>query len=238
MKPILVHKGIPWILEKDDGHSQVYRHPFDPLRRLSVIDPTYTFQPSTADNYLYLMNPNVNYGSATNLDIWSLTSYLARIILKFDMTSQVPAGAIINSATLSLYWYGGSGSPEGRTYWAYRITSIDWTEGGSTWNRRYDSSHLWTTPGGDYTATDGASVVMPGAYAWIAWTVTAQVQTAVDNVGRIAHFLLKDGAEGSGNIRASFYSKEYGTAGSRPKLYVDWSAGALTYLIAPALIGL
>jgi hypothetical protein len=67
--------------------------------------------------------------------------------------------------------------------------------------------------------------------AWIAWTVTAQVQTAIDDVDRVAHFLIKDGTEGAaGDYGSRFYSREYATdTTKRPKLYVDWSP-AITYI--------
>jgi hypothetical protein len=152
------------------------------------------------------------------------------------MTSQVPAGAIINSATLSLYYYSKSGTVSGRTYWAYRITQTGWTETGSTWNK-YDGTNNWAAAGGDYTATNGASVVMPASYDWVAWTVTAQVQTAVDSVGRVAHFLVKDATEDSAAAAmAFFYSREYATdTTKRPKLYVDWTVIAVSAVINAAV---
>jgi hypothetical protein len=220
---ILSHDGILWILESDDGKNQTYRHPTDTRRKLSVIDPTYTFQPSDADTFLNKNSPNTIYGTQTYLNVYAPATAIERSILKFDMTGQIPAGVIINSATLSLYYYTiAIADPVGRTYWVYRLTQTGWTQAGASWNY-YVGTTAWATAGGDYTTTDGASVTMPAGFGWVAWTVTAQVQTAVDSVGRVAHFLVKDGAESS-NVGASFYSNNYTTdTTKRPKLYVDWT---------------
>jgi hypothetical protein len=227
-----------WILEKTGKNFVEYFHFFNRRRKLTVFtlppklkcDPTYTFQPSNADNYLECHTPNTNNGSATYLIVTSWNwppLYTRRPILKFDMSSQISSGATINSATLSLYYYNNSGDPVGRTYWAYRITQTAWTELGSTWNK-YDGTNSWTNPGGDYTTTDGASVTMPASFGWVSWNVKAQVQTAVDSVGSVAHFLIRDNDETSSSpYQAYFYSNNYTSDPSKcPKLYVDWTSGA------------
>ena len=159
-----------------------------------------------------------------------------RGILKFDMSGTIPSGATVTSAVLSLNYYGKIGTdPKTRTYYAYRITQTAWTEGtgdggpGDTsncnWNN-YDTALAWSTVGGggDYTAADGVSATVPSSYGWMDWTVTAQVQYAVNNVGRVAHFLIRDLNEDSGTeYGAKFYSKGFGTAADRPKLVVTYS---------------
>ena len=225
MAKTLLYNGIKWLLMRDDGHDRLYRHPTDPNRRLSVVDPTYTFQPSDINQYVSLASPDLNPGSNTWIIVLAgLDGYVYRTFLKFDLTGQIVVNSIINSATLSLYYYNNAGQdPVGRTYWAYRLTQTAWTELGVTWNK-YDGTNAWATAGGDYTTTNGASAVMPASYGWVAWTVTAQVQTAVDSVGRIVHFLVRDGAEtGAAIKRGYFYSRTYADTSLRPKLYVDWS---------------
>jgi hypothetical protein len=238
--PILLRDGIRWLLVSDDGKNQRYRHPTDPHRFLSVIDPTYTFQPSDADNYLYENTPNTNIGSNTSIAVDGKNLYRRHAILKFDLTSQIVAGSTINSATLSLYYYNYPfTNPSGRTFWAYRITQTAWTELGSTWNK-YDGTNSWAAAGGDYTTTNGASTTVPAGYGWMAWTVTAQVQTAVDSVGRVAHFLMRDGDEsGSTAYTALFWSNNYTTdTTKRPKLYVDWTAPVAPTVTTQAATGL
>jgi len=193
--------------------------PFGTVHAATVI-----FQPSSTDNYLRQDAATANYGGVTNVDVGSRDGARnRRSILKFDM-STIPTGATVISATLSLNYYGYAGSnPVDRTYWAYRITQTAWTELGSTWNT-YDGTNSWASVGGDYTTTDGASTTVPGSYGWMSWTVTAQVQYAMNSVGKVAHFLIRDATEDSATqYQASFHSKEFPTAASRPKLDVIYA---------------
>jgi len=200
---------------------------FLPYTRTVHASTTTTFQwpaPGTADNYLRQDAATTNYGGATNIDVESRDGARnRRSILKFDM-STIPTGATVISATLSLYYYDrGPSAPTGRTYWAYRITQTAWTEDRSTWNT-YDGTNSWASLGGDYTTTNGASTTVPGSYGWMSWTVTAQVQYAMNSVSKVAHFLIRDATEDSATrYQASFYSKEFGTPASRPKLDVTYA---------------
>ncbi|MEM3506787.1 MAG: hypothetical protein QXT31_03950 [Candidatus Bathyarchaeia archaeon] len=205
-----------------------------------TIDPaTYTFQPPTADTYInsYPDYVNYNYGGATYLEVYgyqpiSPPPYVHRALLKFDMSSVIPSGSTINSATLSLYIYATGGDVVDKTVFCYRITSTDWVEGTATgaiqsgsvcWNYRQYNTLAWSSAGGDYTTTDGASATCPSAGNWISWTVTAQVQYAVNYVGRVAHFLIRLSTENPGNGRwFQAYSKE-STNSNKPKLYVDYT---------------
>jgi hypothetical protein len=197
-----------------------------PNSRIVHASTTVTFQPSTADTYLQQDNPDVNYGSSTNLDVRSNTGGgNHRTILKFDVSSVIPNGATVISATLSLryYGYGGSNDPSGRIYNVYRLTQTAWTELGSTWNN-YTATQHWTISGGDYSTTDGASASVPSSFGWMNWAVTAQVQYAVNNVGGVAHLLIRDQGEDSAtDYHASFYSKEWTTDADRPKLEVTYA---------------
>jgi hypothetical protein len=200
---------------------------------------TYTFQPSTGDNTINVSGgyQNRNDGGDTTLKIYTHTTYRNRIILKFDVSSQVPVGATITSATLSLYLYGTQDDgPAGRTYYARRLTEVAWVEGtdtwvdwpgqvgSSSWNTQIYNTLAWTNAGGTYTTTDEASASMPATGNWASWTVTAQVQTAVDSVGRVAHFIIMDGSEGATYSGLLFYSKEYAVDTTKcPKLVVTYT---------------
>lgn len=235
-----------WLLIEKTKDKERYRHRSIPGRFRLVIyqpntvkkeiyqdgkldDPEVTKQPSDADNCLNETAPNQNYGTLTYIMLGSYENLRRRGIDKFDFSADIPAGATINSATFSLYYYGNYVDPVGRTYWAYKLTRTDWTELGSTWNK-YDGTNNWTTAGGDYVTSDpaGGSAVVPATFGWMNWDVQAIVQDAVDNVGRVAHFLIRDETEGAGaNFISYFYSKEYTTDTSlRPKLYIDYTAEA------------
>ena len=143
------------------------------------------------------------------------------------MSSTIPDGAIVTSAVLSLYFYGTSNTPAGRIYNVYRITQAGWTES-ATWNT-YDGSNAWTSSGGDYTATNHTSASVRSTYGWMNWTVTDQVQYALNSLGKISNFLIRDSVEYVNTYDAQFYSREYTTVGLRPQLTVTWiTPSALT----------
>lgn len=183
-----------------------------------------TIQPSNIDSFLDAESPNNNYGG--NAEIWVVnTAPTRRSLLKFDFTA-LPAGVAINSATLSLYRYNYTGAT-GRTYWAYRLTQTGWTEGGVTWNK-YDGTNNWTSAGGDYTATDGASQTVPAINNWMDFDVKALVEWFRDNAGSIAHFMVKDASESGTGTASLFYSKNEPTQTTlRPKLVIDYDLGTL-----------
>ena len=188
------------------------------------IDPTLTVQPSGADNTLLSGSPDNNYGSEACIYV-GYSSYVTaekyRSILRFDFSS-LPSGADISSATLSLYYYDYYNNPSGRTYWAYEVTQTAWTEMGSTWNK-YDGTNNWSTAGGDYTTTNGASKTVPASFGWMDWTVTTLAQHFQSSHNEIANFLIRDGTEGT-NALAYFYSRDEATQTTlRPELVIDYT---------------
>ena len=103
---------------------------YAPISSVQASPDTYTFQPSTADAQIYQAFAEYNYGGRTSIRVFSMAGANMRSVLKFDMSGQIPAGATVNSATLSLYYFGREASDAvGRTYWAYRITETNWVEG-------------------------------------------------------------------------------------------------------------
>ena len=184
-----------------------------------------TVQPSTADNYLLNKYPTTNSGTETGMQVASYSSSRnRRAIFTMDFSSlSIPAGSTINVATLSLY---ASYSSAGRTIEVYRVLRADWSEAQSTWNI-YKTGNNWTTAGcgsdgNDYTSVDMVSFA--GASGWNNCSVVAQVQTALDSIGSISHFLLKDSSENSATEKIQEYrTKEFSTASVRPKLYIEWT---------------
>lgn len=176
-----------------------------------------TIQPSLADTYIRQDTPTTNYGGAS-LGIQADTY---RAILKFDFSAVVPAGATITLATLSLYC----------TYWnaaatitVYRLLRTNWVEMEATWNKYKTSLGSWGTAGAlgsgvDFTPTDAATAAT--VTGWLNVTVTAQVQTALVSVGRVAHFLA------AGANADQYASREYADTAVRPKLYIEYTLPVL-----------
>ena len=128
--------------------------------------------PPSADNELENWTPDVNFGDVIGMYVRSgSTSFVARSIVKFDL-SAIPPGSRINSAYLQMYYYSAPlADPAGRTYNVYRLTE-DWTELGSTWNSR-DTGVPWTTAGGVWTTEDSSSSIVPSTTdQWMSWDVT------------------------------------------------------------------
>lgn len=183
------------------------------------------------DAWLNERRKNRNYGGDTELEVQS-SGNNRHSILKFDLTD-LPSNIVVVSANLSLYYFAkGRNDPVGRIYYCYRLVETDWVEGtkngevetGSCcWNYRQHNTLAWTTLGGTYTTTDGASAVVPSSFGWMNWNVTSQVQYAIDNTGKVVHFIILDRDEySSTKYRARFYSREYSNQELIPKLEVTY----------------
>lgn len=185
-------------------------------------------QPSGADNMLYESASTTNYGTGDIVSIGPATGARARLACMWNFSAVVPAGATITLGRLSLLTYTTLAS---RTITAYRLLRADWVEAQATWTL-YKTGSNWTTAGAlsdgnDFTSTDVATAASVAAGQWLNETVTAQVQTALDSVGGVAHFLMVD--EGASNASSNqYFSREWGTAISRPKLYIEYTVPVLT----------
>lgn len=202
-------------------------------------DSPTTIQPSTKDNYISQAVPTTNYGTTTYLLLRPTTSYLINFELEFPITwgTTIPAGAIISSAVLSIYYYyylpdSPYLNPSGRTLGAYRLLRLDWVEAEATYNI-YKTGSNWTTAGcasdgNDYTSTNGATSVIPGSYGWMTWDITEQVKTAQTgniNVG----CLIKDTGTTASYYLSYFYSGEYAVDTTKcPKLVITYTLPTLT----------
>ncbi|MCD6529103.1 DNRLRE domain-containing protein [Candidatus Bathyarchaeota archaeon] len=185
----------------------------------------------SGDAWLNEYRKNRNYGGDTKLVVQSYI-FNRHVILKFDLTG-LPSHIKVVSANLSLYYYNrGFRNPAGRTYYCYRLTETDWVEGTQSgskeagsccWNYRQYDTLAWTVKGGTYTTENRASATVPSSFGWMVWNVTNQVQYAIDNTGKIVHFIIIDGNEYSIiKYRAYFYSREYSNHSLIPKLEVTY----------------
>jgi len=115
-----------------------------------------------------------------------------RAVVRFDVAGSVPAGAVINSASLTLSMSQTTSGPQ--TQSIHRLFS-DWGEAGShapgnegggafaqpgdaTWLHMFSNTSLWSTEGGDFDATASDSLVIngPASYSWSGPQVIADVQ--------------------------------------------------------------
>lgn len=197
-------------------------------------------QPSAKDAYLKQLTPDENNGGVATLQMFdTVTNYIKRSILEFDI-SGLPAGITLVSAKLQLWYrFYSETNPDGKTVWAYKLTRTDWVELQATWND-YKAATPWTAGGGDYVtaAPAGGSTTFPAAInAWMSWDVLPIVQDAYDNTIP-AEFLLKfeleESAPGYSDIWWS--SKEEPTEINRPKLTIGYTLPVKSGNIAAKMV--
>jgi hypothetical protein len=178
-----------------------------------------TLQPATKDTYIRTDRGTTNYGSDQSIQAYQ--SGAVRGILSFDFSAEVPAGKQITSAILSLYYWQ---CLTGYTFTISRLLRGDWVSSEITY-AIYKTGASWTTGGAkgdgtDYTSTGAVTAATVGSNNWVNATVTAQVQTALDSVSGIAHFII-DSNDASTRFYA--YSSDYTVDTTKcPKLYIEY----------------
>ncbi len=174
-----------------------------------------------------------NWGSDTYLYTGSDT-WRERPLLSFDLRD-VPAGASITGATLSLWMH--EQPTAAMTVGAYRMTS-GWTEGsglgdctgdGASWAERTGSVR-WATPGGDHVATPTATKAHTASDArgWDAFDITSMVQSWVSGGAPNHGVMLRatDETDDLGKYLA-YWSDDFGAnPARRPKLAVTYADGS------------
>ncbi|MDP5170113.1 MAG: DNRLRE domain-containing protein, partial [Bacteroidia bacterium] len=191
------------------------------------------------DNTLYESATGaLSNGSGTNLFVGNTNvSSSRRAVLQFDISSSIPVGATITSATLTMTMNQTIAGP---TNVSLHTLTADWGEGSSvagggqggggasqpndaTWIHRFFSSTNWATPGGDFTSTASAttSVAGAGVYSWTSAQLTTDVQAwfanPSNNFGWIAI-----GNEATNPTAKRFASREAGSS-TAPKLTVTYT---------------
>lgn len=200
---------------------------------------TLTLQPDATegkDAPIENTSPTSNFGTNTSLGVGehATLALIDRSLLQFDI-SAIPAGATINSATLSI-WRFFDRSLNARTLRFYRLKRA-WTEGGVTWNK-YDGVSDWQTAGGfgvnDCEQTDiGSLAIGAGSNSGalpsdiqddISLTASA-VQEWLD--GDFANNGLLAKMDTENNDLWAWRGSDYTTAANRPKLVIEYTAAGL-----------
>jgi hypothetical protein len=161
-----------------------------------------TYQ-ANADAWLQQSSPSNNYGSDSILKVKSQgTNDNFRAVVKFNVPTTLPAGCVVESATLRVH---SPSATNGRTLQALRLNG-SWTEGGINW------SNQPATAGTAATATSGTG--------YREWLVTAQVQDSF-TAGNHHGFLIRDAAEGASGFEQQFTSRSSST--NKPLLVVRYT---------------
>jgi len=175
---------------------------------------------ATADTSLISSSPDNNTGGNDFLAAGNGGGSPRRALVQFDLTS-LPAGAIINAATLTLTVpSGNTGNPS--SFDLHRVLS-SWGEGtntgssgtvaepgDATWNSRFQGSLLWNTSGGDLVSTTSASTFVTGlgTYTWSSPQFLADLQWWAGNSSSNFGWILISEAEAINQSARRFGSRE------------------------------
>ncbi len=163
-----------------------------------------------------------------------------RALLWFDVASELPAGATIVTAELTLTV---SRTVSGTTPMRLHRVLSDWGEAGSdapqnegggtdaesgdaTWMYAFFGTEQWDRPGGDF-APDASAEAGAGGTGAVAWTsdgLAADVQAWLDDGGSNFGWIVL-GDESGGASTKRFSSRENGSAGARPTLTIQFTTG-------------
>jgi hypothetical protein len=164
--------------------------------------------------------------------------------MRFNIAGSVPAGATINSASLTLHC--SRTNPVVNTYnFSLHRLLADWGEAGSdagnpgglgapampgdaTWMHRIFNTDLWTAAGGDFAAMASGTQGVGASGASYTWGSTAQmvadVQGWLDSPATNFGWILI-GTEASAGSAKEFESRENVLdAQFRPKLTIEYTA--------------
>ncbi len=203
---------------------------------------------ATKDNTLYQSTSgSLSNGSGERLfagrTVQSDEDSRRRALMAFDVTSSVPAGATINSVTLTLNM-SRSQQAGSEIVSLHRVLS-DWGEGASvasgaegeggaaapgdaTWIHTFYPSTSWGAVGGDFVATASESISVGGTRGFYSWSgpgLDADVQAWVDGTAPEYGWLLL-GNEGTAGTAKRYDSRENSKVQNRPVLTVDFTPPA------------
>jgi parallel beta-helix repeat protein len=147
---------------------------------------------ATADSWIDQNSPSNNNGADAILKLQSKApSDNFRILVRFPLPPDPPAGCEVGAASLSVY---AAAATEGRMLQALRLAG-DWAEETITWNNQ--------------PATTGAAATTAAGTDQRRWDVTTQVQAMYAD-GNNYGFLLRDATENGPGGEQQFESREKG----------------------------
>ncbi|MEM7391628.1 MAG: FG-GAP-like repeat-containing protein, partial [Verrucomicrobiota bacterium] len=194
------------------------------------------------DNTIYSNNGSRSNGEGEHLisgRIRNASGAFRRLLVHFDVAAHVPAGATLNSVTLSLNVNRTVSVPGSFAF--HRITQ-DWGEGTSnaggipgrgvdaenndaTWGFRFfNTTNMWNTLGGDFKPSVSATQIVGGVgrYDWSSPELMADVQDMLDNAATNFGWILI-GPEGTNRTTKRFDSRQSPMPSSRPQLTIDYT---------------
>src|SRR5258708_6250993 len=116
----------------------------------ALLADTVSLSPVADSHIRQLFDPDTNYGTLAQM--WAGTvgdtgqHAIRRALMRFDLSGQVPAGAVINSVSLRITVVKVPPSAANSVFDLRRILQ-PWNELTVTWNSRLGGSSPWQVPG-------------------------------------------------------------------------------------------
>jgi hypothetical protein len=181
---------------------------------------------------MHQFSPDANFGSAVSMVSGKIGSNgngeIRRALFRFDLTGQVPQGATITGASLSVTVVKVPLSPINSNFDVYRLIR-PWDEGTVTWNSA-SSGVAWDSPGaegpGDFIPTASSFVFVSGlaTYTFPAFdALLADIQAWVDNPATNFGWLLVSEDETDFKTARHFATRE--SIVNAPTLTIDYFVG-------------
>jgi hypothetical protein len=194
-----------------------------------------------ADAEIQQFSPSSNFGSLPSAVSGALGTSanheIRRALLRFDLSTSVPAGSTINSATLQVQVVKVPAIPVNSTFDLRRVLR-NWSESGVSWNFPVTVSAPWGTPGAtgaaDSIAAASSSVFVSGLGAYLfpsGANLTADVQAWANDPGTNFGWLLISEDEVSYRTARHFGARESVT--NAPVLTIDFTPPPLTITTQP-----
>ena len=155
-----------------------------------------------------------------------------RIVMKFNL-SEVPAGAIVKKATLSLFEMPSKALD--LDYTIHALTST-WEESGVSWRTR-DSGSGWGKNGGDYSVEPFSWGTITDAGGWHTFDLTRLVDLWVRNVTPNLGFIIVPDPGTEDNTKSFVDCEITNKPEQRPMLDIDYILGEAVGSYESAALG-
>ena len=141
------------------------------------------------------------------------------MVVKFDLSNDIPANVTVKEATLSLFYEGGTVGIE-HTYVCHLTAS--WDAETVTWIKR-DASTDWDPEGGEFDTGTETQTTYAAEKTWENYDVTDIVKLYVAGTPNHGFIMYPD--QSDGNTGRIYYSSDYSSIDSlRPKLIVTYES--------------
>ncbi|MGQ9518062.1 MAG: DNRLRE domain-containing protein [Anaerolineae bacterium] len=185
----------------------------------------------SVDTYIDLANPGTNFGN--NIKLYAKTEDNTSILVRFDLTGRLPAGAQVISATLKLFWESMNPTNVPITLHTYQVLR-PWAEDQATWNSALTGVG-WAVPGVNGVGIDRNSTPddVLNCYDptkdidhWVDLDVSESAQSWAANPAGNYGIVVKPYRCRDMTVLYTFSSSEASGAGAHPQL-------CLAYIIPP-----